>query len=517
MARKIVGVTVGTSINPQVAIEKTAQAKQIAKNTSDIGRLSSEIVDVDSRLYESIIETNIGVSEYISTKVFPNDWELGGYDAYTGEKAKNDHTIRTNKKPVADTTTLEFIGIKTGRAIYAYFYDKNNAFIGRTNENYIVPSGSAFVAFVYGFPNDGTTVEEYGIDNLISDYSMKSESLYDKKAKTLTLISDVGAVLEIAETYFKQAYGENTNLVYDSEHGLFAPQVTSDNEGEEGYNSIVCSQFSQALIMGIPFEKSRYVNPNNHVSGWGYITDGTGEEYPHEMTVNDGPSNDYMIAKHQCKYAMDHGWAYTMSDIRKQVRAGDIVFYGLKGVQTWADVTHVAYVLHVGHDDGYMIVAESDDITTSYGKKVGVVIKRFLINDGKSGNYQFGARFPINASMYKPTIIISDGELEGRNTSYAIKQYNIKEQPIGMYTAILEGYFESTRIEIGVHYVDSGADTFDYSAGRVVKNGDRYAVTFYAYKPFDSVRIGSTANNNYKINNWCLVKGFYGMDWDLKF
>ena len=56
MARKIIGVTVGTSINPQVAIEKTAQAKQIAKNTSDISQLSSEIANLQTALGTNISE-----------------------------------------------------------------------------------------------------------------------------------------------------------------------------------------------------------------------------------------------------------------------------------------------------------------------------------------------------------------------------------------------------------------------------------------------------------------------------
>ena len=39
MSRKIIGITVGTPINPQIAINKTEQAEQIAKNTQDISNL----------------------------------------------------------------------------------------------------------------------------------------------------------------------------------------------------------------------------------------------------------------------------------------------------------------------------------------------------------------------------------------------------------------------------------------------------------------------------------------------
>lgn len=44
MSRKIFGVTVGTSINPQAAIAKTEQAKQIKQNTKDISEKADAII-----------------------------------------------------------------------------------------------------------------------------------------------------------------------------------------------------------------------------------------------------------------------------------------------------------------------------------------------------------------------------------------------------------------------------------------------------------------------------------------
>jgi hypothetical protein len=45
MNRPIYGATVGTPMNPQAAIKKTEEAKQIEKNTTDIGKLQKEKVD----------------------------------------------------------------------------------------------------------------------------------------------------------------------------------------------------------------------------------------------------------------------------------------------------------------------------------------------------------------------------------------------------------------------------------------------------------------------------------------
>lgn len=205
-------------------------------------------------------------------------------------------------------------------------------------------------------------------DSIPEDYTTLSNDVTELKEDLknhITVNSAVGGMLEVAEGYFNQAYGANTHLVYDSTHGLFAPQTTSSVSGEEGYPAIVCSQFAQALMMGIHYNQSRYVTDNNHLSDWGYTTDGSGTYVYTSSDMSDLPSQDYMIAKQQLKYAIDHGWSYEITDVRRQVRPGDFIFYGLSGVSSWEDITHVALALHVGLDDGYMITLESDDQTAN--------------------------------------------------------------------------------------------------------------------------------------------------------
>ena len=51
---KIIGVTVGTSINPQAAIEKTIQAEQIAQNTRDIEELRTALTTNISEVAELV-------------------------------------------------------------------------------------------------------------------------------------------------------------------------------------------------------------------------------------------------------------------------------------------------------------------------------------------------------------------------------------------------------------------------------------------------------------------------------
>lgn len=69
MSRKIIGITVGTSINPQKVIEKTEQAKQIEQNTIDI----SNKADIDHNhddLYETKTDAQTKLDE---TKAYIDD------------------------------------------------------------------------------------------------------------------------------------------------------------------------------------------------------------------------------------------------------------------------------------------------------------------------------------------------------------------------------------------------------------------------------------------------------------
>ena len=348
------------------------------------------------------------------------------------------------------------------------------------------------------------------LENAVQETDLEINSLKSQ----ITVNSVVGAMLDVAEGYFKQAYDANTHLVYDETHGLFAPQTTSDETGEEGFPAIVCSQFSQALIMGIKYDQSRYVKPANHIAGWGYTSDGTGVYAYTSDEISDLPSLDYMIAKQQLKYAIDHGWAYEITNIRRQVRPGDFVYWGSENVSSWEQIGHVALCLHVGLDDNYIVTLESDNLTFGT-KRVGVGTKRYAIQK-YGGHYAYGARFPVHPTMISPKLVLSDKNLSGTNTSYAIKQYALDaEQTSGFYTAVIDGSFAASRIEIGVHYTDAATDSFDYSRGRVVANAGRYAVTFYADRAFDQVRIGASAGNAYTINKFCLFKGYYGQDWNL--
>ena len=47
MAKKIIGVTVGTPINPQKVVNNTTLAEQVEKNTTNIEQLEEKINDIE--------------------------------------------------------------------------------------------------------------------------------------------------------------------------------------------------------------------------------------------------------------------------------------------------------------------------------------------------------------------------------------------------------------------------------------------------------------------------------------
>ena len=486
----------------------------------DYSALTGEVSDLKT----AIALTNEGVEPYFIpqfSSIPADDWELGGISS-AGEEVSGNYIMRTKKYyPYNPLCEYQYKPLSTATVRFAVFYNDQFGFLERSNSSDIQRENAHFVRFTYGFgASSGNVINDTVKATLASEFGVTITPYIDpEKVKAVadrpvTLSSDVGAMLDVAEGYFKQAYDSSTHLVYDSTHGLFAPQTTSSQSGETGYPAIVCSQFSQALLMGIRYDQSRYVLQNNHRAGWGYITDGTGDYVYTSDDISDNCSLDYMIAKQQLKYAIDHGWAYEITDIRKQIRPGDFLFYGLSNVSSWEDITHVAICLHVGLDDNNMINIESDDLLFGT-KRVGVGIKRFPI-ERSGGHYLYGARFPILPSLISPTLILSDKNLSGTNTSYAIKQYSLNgDHPSGFYTAVIDGSFAAGRVEVGLHYSDTAENTFDYSRGRVVKNAGRCAVTFYADRNFNQVRLGATANNAYTVNKFCLFKGYYGQDWIL--
>lgn len=84
---KIYGVTVGTSISPQSAIEKTIQAQQIAKNTEDISKLSEDIKNMVYGYTKDVNEAYKENEEFDFTASTSTSLDVTGQDIFNvGDK-----------------------------------------------------------------------------------------------------------------------------------------------------------------------------------------------------------------------------------------------------------------------------------------------------------------------------------------------------------------------------------------------------------------------------------------------
>ena len=90
MSRKIIGNTVGTPIKPQALINKTEQAKQIQKNTEDIGKLSATVNDLKNNGTGGGVVTG-EVRKMLTTHVIGEVLDkTEGYNSWVFENVKYD-------------------------------------------------------------------------------------------------------------------------------------------------------------------------------------------------------------------------------------------------------------------------------------------------------------------------------------------------------------------------------------------------------------------------------------------
>lgn len=145
-------------------------AQTIASIPADYTTLSNNVTNISG----AINATERAVKDTSIPLVVPSEWEVGSINANTGNPSVTTKQIRTKCfYPISDNGSLTFTGVTgTARVHFSYFYDKNYTYIERREDNQI-PTGACFVKFAYGFPSSSSqTVESYGMDNLIADWSI---------------------------------------------------------------------------------------------------------------------------------------------------------------------------------------------------------------------------------------------------------------------------------------------------------------------------------------------------------
>lgn len=388
----------------------------------------------------------------------------------------------------------------TGAAKLNVFY--------RTNSGEITPSSNAYVQIEKG--DDATTyIQPVSAVDAVLRTNLDEYPTY-------IFASVIGPIIEIAEEYFNQAYQEENNLVYDSTHGLFSLQTTSDNEGEEGHPAIVCSQFVMAMMKYITWDNSRYVGSKNHVGQSCFTSDGInastqdGEPYPYSYyqyengmpyDTNDIPSYDYMQSCELYRYALNHGYAYEIKERYPQLRPGDVIFSTDSESEYFMHVTHCAFCVYTGFDDGRVILLESN--THSYKDKtnVGCGVRNTAILSSK-----YGARFPLHALPHKAKIVEHGKTLNVTGSaSYTVGILADMVHQSGFYTVIIKGSMPYTKSpQIGVLYDGDTSRTYY----RLLCNGDTFVCFFYAPTMFNSISLGIDTGSDVTIDKVTVVKGY---------
>ena len=328
----------------------------------------------------------------------------------------------------------------------------------------------------------------------------------------------VGALVEVAETYFNVAYDPKDRLVYDSTHGLYNSQITDGN----GLKAIVCSQFEQACIAGITYENSRYVESKNSPLPWGFVSDGTGEYSYTDWDAN----NDYMKACHQAKYFEDHGLLRTFDVNRNGLKPGDLLFYTSDVVNGkvitdppyYKKITHVGICLGADKDrltymhstDGHFRLAERvfDPETNQVigGLETGVSVKTTRYTTESPSYY---VHSPIMAGY--TTKKLAEISLS-KNKTYTDKSAFIGEfvleapLPRGFYTIQFNDKGDSLGYIVVTYQNGDTELEVNYTA---IKNANINSIVFYAEMPITKIYM-RVSDGSYYNSTWAkLYKGYH--------
>lgn len=379
-------------------------------------------------------------------------------------------------------------------------------------------------------------------------------------------IDGIGALVEVAETYFNVAYDPNDIMVYESKHGLFSPRYCAtynkevDEDGnstlvlaldeygnhikdEDGnpiydaekavqYKAIVCSQFEQACIAGITYQNSQYSGKKNKALPWGFVSNGTGK-YTYTHPYNDGIEdtsvyNDYMTACNQAKYFDEKGMLNTFDSMRGGLKAGDLLFYAEPSKVEEED--YYKFITHVGICLGadkirYIMMHSTDNYIRYFEKNFNTSTKKWEIDENTKEQVEAGmevktylystkspdyyVRSPITAEYTVKTICSM--ELDKKKTytdsSVFIGEF-VFEQPLerGFYTLQFDDLGDSNGYIVVTYLNKKGQEgTLNYNA---VKNIDINSVVFYAEMPVTKIYMRVTGGTHYDCSWAKLYKGY---------
>lgn len=299
----------------------------------------------------------------------------------------------------------------------------------------------------------------------------------------------VGAMVEIAETYFNTAYDANDQIVYQHQRGMYSENTTTDG----GIKAMPCSQFVTACFSATPYEYSRYVRDKNESYWWGLYTDGTGI-YAYE---------DYMASPNMAQYCQDKGWLHTFYVDHNDMKAGDLAFFSSDS--EISNVGHVAIVLAVGKNGYTFMEASANNTRLVDGEDVALTCTTTAYTNKMPTFY---AHIPVTPSEYKTLVVLKDETLYSKTSAGGT--VSIKTYPLlanfekGFYS------FACNHLGDGYPYIKvTYADGQSKNYSRDETSTDKYSVTFYAQMPMKSIEVRCVGAGSHTVSNISLRKGFY--------
>lgn len=404
-----------------------------------------------------------------------------------------------------------------------------------------------------------------------SDIPNDSSYITDDTAKLAgfgTLTDDhVRALLNVAETWFNQAYtkdGEFSKIWYDAGKGpYYMNAVKVKDYGNEVFGPdgsdvsyMVCSEFSEALLNGITFERSRsnmarYLGEDGEIMRglpyylkrsepnimlpWAYQWDATYPEYGNSANAPSGTETDaernikasldnrFLLAAEQAHYAHDHGFGFAIGD--QPLRPGDFVFNPYVA-DNYMNIGHVAFVVQVSDDQSKVLVAQSGGAEVGGGMKkdgehAGVNLSVFPVS-----HYTYAARFPLGAvPKTEPVAVFVDktekttGDSveytyytrDASGSSWVKTPHAVTESRAASYAVTLQKGFYTILLDTdvdGLYCVASHGSNIKRRYPAFFTNGERKIMTVYIEEETDALWIMGTIGQEQKISGITIVKGY---------
>ena len=324
-------------------------------------------------------------------------------------------------------------------------------------------------------------------------------------------LSPVAQIVDVAETYFDVAYDKSKQLLYDTTHGLYSPQITDSS----GVQAIVCSQFAQACIAGICYANSRYAlgeSAENQPLWWGWQSDGTGTyRYP-------DLNNDYMTAAMLAKYFKSLGVLRPFSPTHNGMKPGAVAFFITNGGTSVDDVGHVGIILRAYRDSYTMMHSNDNHARICDGKEAGVYIHDSLYSSLMPTFYVNveDLHIPISSAktalLAKKTFDISGSiATQGETAFIGTLRFEAEPLPRGFYTVNVdmagdcEVYF---KIYYDAASVDPGITVPNLYCYPQNQAGMTSAV-MYAELPIQRIEIRAENGVNYSVGTVCVYRGYH--------